>query len=170
MKTKDIEVFSRYKDFYEAMMGPGAFLSVKDKNGRVNVMTIGWAMLGVLWYEPVMTVLVRPSRHTFDLLENSRYFSVSIPVGKMRKELSYCGSHTGKDEDKIHGCGLKLANGKTEGIVAVEGCDIYFECEVVHKNALVKENLEPAILGKYYGGGSLHILFYGKVIRSYEKI
>ena len=53
----------------------GAFLNVSH-GGRDNTMTIGWGSLGVVWGKPVFSVLVRPSRYTFDLLEASGEFSV----------------------------------------------------------------------------------------------
>ena len=44
----------------------GVFLISNDKESlRPNVMTIGWLELGIVWRRPIITVLVRPSRHTF---------------------------------------------------------------------------------------------------------
>ena len=40
----------------------GAFLTVRDK-GRLNTMTIGWALFGHIWRRPVLMVAVRASRH-----------------------------------------------------------------------------------------------------------
>ena len=42
----------------------GAFLTVEAK-GQKNVMTIGWALVGILWKKSVLMVAVRNSRHTF---------------------------------------------------------------------------------------------------------
>ncbi|MCB4792279.1 MAG: flavin reductase family protein [Elusimicrobia bacterium] len=170
MGIREIEIFSKCREFYEAMLEDGVFLCVEDKEGKINVMTIGWGMIGVIWNEPVMTVLVRPLRHTYKLLKNARYFSVSVPGGKLKEELSYCGSHSGEIENKIEKSGIKLANGKIQGVKIVEGCDLYYECEIIHKNSLLKETLEPGIIKKYYGDDSFHTLFYGKILKAYETI
>ena len=95
--------------FCEALEGAGAFLVVEDKKGRVNVMTIGWAQAGFIWNQPVMTVMVRPSRHSHLMLENADHFSVCVPRrGEMKKELAFCGTKSGRDYDKIRACALKL--------------------------------------------------------------
>ncbi|MFH1081419.1 MAG: flavin reductase family protein, partial [Pseudomonadota bacterium] len=45
--------------------------------GLPNVMTIGWGSLGITWKRPVFTVLVRHSRFTYHMLEESGEFSVN---------------------------------------------------------------------------------------------
>ena len=42
-------------------------LTVKDNN-KVNGMTVNWVQLGYLWNKHVVTVYVRPQRHTFPLI------------------------------------------------------------------------------------------------------
>ncbi|MBE0584855.1 MAG: flavin reductase family protein, partial [Desulfofustis sp.] len=57
----------------------GAFLTVKAGD-HVNTMTIGWATIGFVWKREVFMVAVRNSRHTFQLLEQTDNFTVSIPM------------------------------------------------------------------------------------------
>ena len=72
-----------------------------EGRGGSNVMTIGWTQLGVVWGEPVLSALVRLSRHTYALLEKTPYFSVCVPRrGELAKELAYCGPRSGREYDK----------------------------------------------------------------------
>ena len=48
----------------------GAFLTVQGPE-RPNAMTIGWGSLGFAWGKPILTVMVRESRFTYPLLEQS---------------------------------------------------------------------------------------------------
>ncbi len=58
----------------------GVFLISQNKEDlRPNVMTIGWLEIGIVWGRPIITVLVRPSRYTFSLLEKNPFFVVSVP-------------------------------------------------------------------------------------------
>jgi flavin reductase (DIM6/NTAB) family NADH-FMN oxidoreductase RutF len=161
----------RYDDNFEklcgALEGPGAFLVVEDKKGRVNVMTIGWAQLGVIWGEPVLTVLVRPSRHTHPMLENSEHFSVCVPKrGAMKKELAFCGSKSGRDYDKIRACALKLKNGKP-GVKYIDGCALVYQCEIIARTDLCRKKMATAPLEKYYAPGEPpHTLYFGKVLKA----
>lgn len=169
MQTKPIEVFDKFDKFYEAMESEGALLTVTDSKGRTNVMTIGWALIGVLWYEPIMTVYVRPSRHTYMLMQKAKVFSVSIPVNKMKEELAFCGSNSGKNVNKIEKCSFKMIPGLVKGVSIVDGCDIYYECEIVHKNKVDKRNLSSGIDKTYYQNGDYHKIYFGKILKSYER-
>ncbi|MBI5211004.1 MAG: flavin reductase family protein [Elusimicrobia bacterium] len=168
MTRKKMAFFERFADLCGTMPQPGAFLTVEGPGGKPNVMTIGWACLGVLWGEPVMEVLVRPSRHTFGLMEKAKHFSVSAPLGKLQKKLAFCGSRSGRDIDKIEACGLRVSPGVTKGVSVVEGCDLYYECELVHKTQVVKENLRKDFIKRYYEGEDFHTIFAGRIVESYS--
>lgn len=146
---------------------PGAFLTVKDNAGNVNVMTIGWLSLGIIWSIPVLNVLVRPSRYTYQMMENAKYFSVNAGPG-FEKELAFCGSHSGRDLDKIAKAGFKLVPGKTRGVSVIENCGIFYECEIIHKTKIIGETLPPDIKKKYYPSGDFHAVYSGKILCSYK--
>lgn len=65
----------------------GAFLTAGGSCW--NPMTIGWAQFGVIWGKPIVTVLVRKSRHTFGLMEQTDVFTISVPkTGEQVKALA----------------------------------------------------------------------------------
>ncbi|MFH1725257.1 MAG: flavin reductase [Elusimicrobiota bacterium] len=166
---KSIEYYEGFGDFCRALRGGGVFLVVEDPRGKPNPMTIGWGTLGAVWGEPVLTVLVRPSRHTFGLLEKARCFSVNVPIGKMPDELQFCGTRSGRDLDKIRECGMKVAPGSTKGVSILPGCDLFYECEIVHKTKVIKETLDPGIIDRYYQEGDYHTVYSGRILRAYRK-
>jgi flavin reductase (DIM6/NTAB) family NADH-FMN oxidoreductase RutF len=156
-----------FKELCEALEGAGAFLVVADKKGRVNFMTIGWAQLGVAWGQPVMTVLVRPARHTHALLEAATHFSVCVPRrGELKKELAFCGTKSGRDYDKARACALTLKDGEP-GVKYIDGCALVYQCEILGKTSLPKEKTAPAVLERYYPAGDApHTLYFGKVLKA----
>lgn len=160
--------YDNFGELCGAMEGDGAFLVVEDKKGRVNVMTIGWAQAGVIWGVPILTVLVRPSRHTHSMLENAAHFSVCVPRGGgMRKELAFCGTKSGREYDKVRACALKLKEGTVKGLKYLEGCRLVYQCELYGKTDLRRETLAPAALEKYYPGHDApHTLYFGKVLKA----
>lgn len=170
MKTEKMEHFEKFDDFCRALKGPGAFLVVQDSAGKPNPMTIGWSTMGIVWYEPIITVFVRPTRYTRGLMEKAKYFSVNVPVDAMKKELEYCGTHSGKDTDKIKKCGLRVSPGMIEGVSILEDCDLFYECETVHKNLVSGEALNPAIMNRYYPKKDFHTVYFGKILQSYKKL
>jgi flavin reductase (DIM6/NTAB) family NADH-FMN oxidoreductase RutF len=156
-----------YRDFDKlclALKGPGAFLVVEDGRGGANPMTIGWAQLGVTWGLPVMSVLVRPSRHTYSLLRSASCFTVCVPrEGEMRKELAFCGSRSGRDADKAKECGLVLRPGSLPGSFFVEGSALVYECSLLHRTPLTPGALPAELVSRYYPEGDWHDIFTGEV-------
>lgn len=72
----------RYNQFAtEALkqLEKGAFLTVKDEE-EINTMTIAWGSISYIWNKPIFMVAVRYSRHTYNLIENAKEFTVSIPI------------------------------------------------------------------------------------------
>ncbi len=66
-----------------------------------NTMTIGWGMIGTLWGKECFLVFVRPSRYTYQFMENNEYFTVSFYNDKYKKAMGYLGTKSGRDENKV---------------------------------------------------------------------
>ena len=101
----DVKEFSNLLPEAIEQLPRGAFLTAGGETW--NPMTIGWAQFGVVWARPVVTVMVRKSRYTHGLMEQSDVFTVSIPRAKeMVKELAFCGVRSGRDVNKEKEAGL----------------------------------------------------------------
>ena len=152
----------------------GAFLTA---GGPVwNPMTIGWAQFGVVWSKPTVTVMVRKSRFTFELMENTDVFTVSVPrSGELGKELGFCGARSGRDVNKERESGLSRLAARAGGADSVSECGAFFECRIMQKQLLDLSTLEPAARAKYYGAnqafsdGDPHMIYIGEVLAAYER-
>ena len=80
--TNKIEV--SYTDYMQhtlnALKGDGLLLTTTRKDESVNVMTIGWGTIGIVWSLPMFLVMVRPSRLTYDFLQQTEQFTVNVPA------------------------------------------------------------------------------------------
>ena len=164
-------------DVLKNMGGKGGFLTVKDKNGRVNTMTIGWCNIGYEWARPIFTVLVRQSRYTHELLENAEDFTVSIPLDiNMNKALGFCGSKSGRDFDKFKECNLNLLESKSVKSPVIDNCHMYYECSIVYKHPIDLKLLDEKIRNewyqeddnKWYEPGDCHTIYYGEILNCYS--
>ena len=93
-----------------ALIGKDWMLITAGIPGAFNTMTASWGGLGVLWERKVAFCFVRPTRYTYEFIERSKNFTLSFFEERRRKALSFCGSHSGRDTDKIKGSGLTPAN------------------------------------------------------------
>ncbi|WP_202709406.1 flavin reductase family protein [Sporosalibacterium faouarense] len=165
---KDIN-FNEYSTEMLEQLKKGAFLTVKDGD-KVNTMTIGWGNIGVVWGKPIFTVEVRYSRYTYELLENSKEFTVSIPLNKdLKEELGICGTKSGRDIDKFTECELTPEQGKVLSTPIVGECELHYECKVVYKQAMEPGTLSDEIKEKYYTNNDYHVLYYGEIVATYVK-
>ncbi len=156
-------------DSLKNMAKRGAFLTVKDNDGKVNTMTIGWGNVGYEWGRPVFTVLVRESRYTYKLLENAEDFTVSIPFDdKMNEALKFCGSKSGRDFDKFKECNLTMLDGKLVKSPAIGDCQMIYECKIVYKNPMDFKLLDEDVKDKWYKSDDRHIIYYGEIMNCYN--
>lgn len=145
----------------------GAFLTVSDGK-NVNTMTIGWANIGIIWNKPIIMVMVRKSRHTYEIIENAKDFTVSIPLEvDLQKALVYCGSYSGRDVDKIKESQLSLKKSNTIISPIISECDMHYECKIVHSQILTSQNLENSIKERFYINDDYHVLYFGEIVESY---
>ncbi len=152
----------------EGLGSGGAFMTVMNGDEK-NTMTIGWGTVGIIWGKPILMVAVRYSRHTYQLVEKSGEFTVSIPAaGKLKGALGFCGSKSGRDYDKFAECKLATAAGREIDTPVIDGCELVFECEVVYQQAMEPACLDEGIKKKYYTGGDYHVLYYGEILASYQ--
>ncbi len=134
-----------------------------------NTMTASWGGLGVLWGEPVATAYIRPQRHTKGFVDREKYFSLSFYPEEYRKELSLCGTKSGRDMDKVKECGftVEYACGDTPYFAEAE---LVLICEKLYADELKEENFinkEPA--ERCYPEKDWHTFYIGKIVEVLKK-
>jgi flavin reductase (DIM6/NTAB) family NADH-FMN oxidoreductase RutF len=144
----------------------GAFLTVKAEV-QLNTMTIGWATVGIVWSKPIMMVAVRNTRHTFGIMEKATDFTVSFPKDDMKKELTFCGTKSGRTYDKFKDCGLKTSAAQKTLSPIIQMPGIHFECKIVYKSAMDPVFLD-AEYKQLYPKNDFHTLYFGEIVACYE--
>ncbi len=71
-----------------------------------NTMTASWGGVGVLWNKNVSFVFIRPQRYTLGFIEQQDCYSLCFFDEEYRAALSYCGTKSGRDVDKVKETGL----------------------------------------------------------------
>lgn len=166
--TKEIPYNQLAADALE-VLSKGAFLTTTH-NGKVNTMTIAWGSIGFMWGKPVFMAMVRPSRFSYELLEASQEFSISIPFKNQQAALAICGSKSGRDIDKITEAGLETVPGQKISTPIIAQCQLHYECKVVYTQPMAAEHLTPAANEQWYpGNANYHTLYFGEIVASYTR-
>lgn len=128
-----------------------------------NTMTISWGGVGVLWGKNVAFIFVRDSRYTKELLDTNEFFSVTFLSEQYRDALNYCGSHSGRDGDKIAEAGLTLAT--RHNIPYIDEGNFVLLCEKMSATRITEDSfLLPEIKDKWYKDGDMHTMYIAEII------
>ena len=164
---KNIEYFTDL-DVVNNQLQDGAFLTVRSED-KLNTMTIGWGMIGHIWNKPIFQVLVRPSRYTYELLDNIDNFTVSVPYDfDMNKELAYCGSKSGRDVDKFSELDLSIIESPDVNSPFIKKATYHYSCKVLYKDKIIKNELDNNIINEFYSNEDFHFQYYGEIISAYK--
>ena len=81
-------------------------------DSKPNVITVAWT--GTICSDPPMvSVSIRPIRHSYSLIKDSKEFVINLVNQDMLKACDYCGVKSGKEEDKLKASGLSYTKIKT---------------------------------------------------------
>lgn len=130
-----------------------------------NTMTANWGVMGHLWMHDVAICFVRPQRHTYAFMERSSVYTLTFFDAPWRKALEYCGSHSGRDVDKIAETGL-TPFATPGGSVAFEQASLIFECRKLYAGDLTGQGfLDMAVVNEHYSKHDFHRFYVGQIER-----
>lgn len=166
---REINVFDYAGDICKAM--PKGILLTGKAGDEVNSMTIGWGMVGIEWGKPIFIAYVRDSRHTKKLLDETREFTVNIPLGDVDKNiLSFCGTKSGRDVDKFKELGLTTEEPLHISVPGIKELPLTLECRVIYAQKQEKEEVPETAKERFYGGVNIdnyHTAYYGEIVAAY---
>lgn len=132
--------------------------------GAFNTMTVAWGSLGVMWRRPFAMVVVRPTRHTYAFMEQNPDFTLSLFPSAFRETLVFCGSHSGRDTDKIATTGLHPIPSTSVASPAFDEAELILECRSIYR-----DDFDPRLFGAdfiepCYPGKDYHRFYFGEIL------
>ncbi|SFT86603.1 NADH-FMN oxidoreductase RutF, flavin reductase (DIM6/NTAB) family [Selenomonas sp. GACV-9] len=97
------------------VIGKEWLLVTGEAEGKSNAMTVSWGGMGIMWGKPVAFIFIRPSRYTKEFIDKAEGLTLSVFTEDRREMMSYFGTVSGRDEDKIAKASLTVQhdNGRT---------------------------------------------------------
>lgn len=139
-------------------------ITAAKPDGTVNTMTASWGGLGIMWNKEVAYVVIRPQRYTKEFIDNAESFSLSFFENEHKKSLSYLGSTSGRDEDKINKTGLTIV--KQDDIPYFEEAEtVMFLNKLFVQPWTESSFLDKKIIDQWYPEKDFHYLYIGEIIR-----
>ena len=109
--------------------GPPVLVSVRGEDGSINVLTVAWA--GTVCSDPAMlSISVRPSRHSYEMLRQSGEFVVNLVTEEMVPAADFCGVRSGAQIDKFEAAGLTPSASEKVAAPGIAESPVNIECRV----------------------------------------
>jgi len=139
-------------------------LITAEKDEKANTMTASWGGFGIMWNKEIAFVVIRPQRYTKEFVDSADGFSLSFFDDSFKKQLTYLGTASGRDENKIEKAGLT--------VVYDEGIPYFSEAETVifTKKLFVQPMNEAAFLDEkiietWFPEKDFHTLYIAEITK-----
>ena len=150
-----------------------AILSAGTKD-HYNSMAIEWGSLGVSWKMPIFTVYVKDQRYTYEFMQTTEIFTVSIINKKLFKKFAVYGTKSGKDinKEEVAGTHIKFLD---DGGITFEEAEEVFVCKMLAKAYIQEKDRSPTLKAfyekakQYWKNMDPHAIFIGEIIGHYVR-
>lgn len=159
-------------EFFEAnpfqKIGKDWMLITAQSGSQVNTMTASWGGLGVMWGKDAAFIVVRDSRYTRELIDQSDCFSLSFLGKDYHSALKYLGAVSGRDEEKIKNARLNVNYHKN--VPFIDEADMVMICKKMCKQPLTPDHFTlDTIDSAWYKDKDYHNLYIGEIIELLAK-
>lgn len=150
------------------MLSEDWMLVTAGNDQKFNMMTASWGGLGHLYNKPVAFCFINPSRYTHQLLDNGDTYTLTFYTETYRDALKYCGSHSGKDGDKVKATGLTPIT-TPNGSKAFGEAWLIIECRKMISQPIYPNGMHDAKLKQEWEGKQTHTMYIGEIINVWAK-
>ncbi len=150
-----------------SMIADRWLLVAAGKEEKYNMMTASWGALGEMWGKDIATVVIRPTRYTYEFMEQEDYFTVSVFGDDLKQKVhSVCGSKSGRDLDKTQATGLTPV---FDGGVYFEQAEIVLICKKIYVSDLDPKNFVDKSLDEKWYNNDYHRMYVGEIVKTLVK-
>ena len=108
---------------------PAVMVSVTDKAGNNNIITVAWAGT-VCTNPPMLSISVRPERFSYNMIKETGEFVVNLTTEELLRACDYCGVKSGRDVDKFKELHLTPLAMQHVSAVGISESPVNIECKV----------------------------------------
>lgn len=135
---------------------------------KINTMTASWGSLGVMWGKNVAFTFIRPQRYTKKFVDNNETFSLCFFPEEYKKDLSYLGTVSGKNEDKISKTNLTFDF--IDNTPYFNEASLVLICKKLYVQNLKPECFVlPELDNKWYENKDYHTMYVSEIEKIYSR-
>lgn len=108
---------------------PVVMVSCKNGDEKPNIITVAWAGT-VCTNPPMVSISVRPERHSYAIIEESKEFVINLTTKNLVRATDYCGVRSGRDVDKFKEMGLTPQESSKVSAPGIKESPVNIECKL----------------------------------------
>ncbi len=145
------------------LIGKEWMLITAQREDRINAMTASWGGFGVMWHKNVAFIVIRPQRYTKEFVDYADTFSLTFFDKEFKKDLSYFGTVSGRDEDKIKKTGLTVAHSDQTPYFIEANLAIF--CKKLFTQEYKPQGFIDERINECYPHQDYHTLYIGEITK-----
>ena len=158
------------KNVFDLISNSWMLITAGDSK-KLNTMTASWGCFGSLWGKFITMCFIRPERYTFKFIESNDFYTLSFYNDKYRDVLKYCGTHSGRDVDKIRNTNLTAVF--DEKAPYFKESSLVFICKKIYSDYMYKKNftneeIQSNICNAWYrdsDSADFHKFYIGEIVK-----
>ncbi len=163
------EEVKAWKDDIFTLLGEEWALVTAGNEEKSNTMTVSWGGIGVLWGKPTMTLYIRPQRFTKEFMDAEDYVTLSFLEEGHKKDLAFCGKHSGRDLDKFEETGLNPAFLEEGNTPYIQDAKLVILGKKRAVMPMVGDVLPDEVKTKWYPQEDYHLQYFYEVVQILKK-
>ena len=148
-------------------IGKENMLITTGNEEKQNAMTAGWGSIGYLWGMNTVSVYIRESRYTKEMMDSNDYFSLAFldPKAKATKKLlQYFGTASGRNEDKFRNASMEVDF--DHGIPYPDDANLVFLCRKLSCTRInISDFIDNKLEQTWYKEGDPHYMYVGEILK-----
>lgn len=152
---------------------PAVLVTVADKKGRDNIITVAWTGT-VCTNPPMVYVSVRPERYSYHMIAESGEFVINLTNKELAYATDYCGVKSGRDVDKFEFLRLTRQEASKVAPPLIRESPVNIECRVTQCMELGSHHMFLAEIVAVHAseaymdeGGKFHLEKAGPIVYSH---
>jgi flavin reductase (DIM6/NTAB) family NADH-FMN oxidoreductase RutF len=132
--------------------------------GHFNTMTVGWGSFGTMWGHPFVQVVIRPTRYTYEFMEQYPTFTLCAFPITYKSALDLLGSRSGRNGNKIAAAGLTPVAATVVAAPAFAEAELVVECRKIYWDDLNPAHFVDPRIEDNYPRKDYHRIYYGQIV------
>jgi flavin reductase (DIM6/NTAB) family NADH-FMN oxidoreductase RutF len=118
------------KYYHYAFPMQTVLVTCNDEKGKTNIITLAWHT-PISQKPPLYGISLSPKRYSYGLIEKSKEFIINFIPYSLVEAAEFCGTHSGRNTDKLCQTGLTLAHAQKLTTPLIKEGYAHLECTLV---------------------------------------